>query len=420
MSSPIQPASDVALFVLESEGVFFSDPDQEIRAFNAPATWVWCGLEEGLSPDELADAYVQRFDTPRERAGRIVRDLLLDWRKRGYLRGPTPQPRELREARAPRRGIRAPLRVAAEPAPAGASPARPARRRGPTRGSRLNPCATLARRYRLLDCGFWIRFETRLQESRIHPVLAHLQAEGACDVELEVRQAGAGAMLLQGPVPTQRCASPEGLAPMVKAAIWEIAVNRHRYFMEIHAGVVSDGDSCVLLPGAPGSGKSTLTAALVASGYQYLSDEVALLQEHTLNVRPLPLALTVKAGSLPLLSQLYPGLRKLRTHIRQDDRVVRYLAPPGRVMADPQRDQPVTRIVFPRVAEETRLRRISRPDALQRLLRECLVLPEWLDADKVRRLVCWMRAVDCYDLSVSSLADAVSAIRCTAPDRNVA
>jgi hypothetical protein len=418
VSSPIQLADDVSLFVLESQGVFFSGPDQEIRAFNTPATYIWCSLEEGLGPDEIADAYAERFDTPWDEARGRVAKLVREWQSHGYLKGSASEPFEPRERVAPPRGVRAPF-AAAE---LGASQASGGwtrgsarlRRRGPGLRSRLNPSAALARRYRLLDTGFWVRFETRVQESRIHPVLAHLEAEGACDVELEIRRAGAGAVLLQHSVATERCESLDCLAPMVKAAVWEIAVNRHRYFMEIHAGVVSDGDACILLPGAPGSGKSTLTAALIASGFQYLSDEVALLQEETLNVRPLPLALTVKAGSVPLLSRLHPGLRERRTHVRQDERVVRYLNPPADALADPTRDQPVSRIVFPRVGPETRLRSITRPDALQRLLRECLVLPEWLDADKVRRLVVWMRSVECFELSVASLEEAVEAIRQTA------
>ena len=42
-----------------------------------------------------------------------------------------------------------------------------------------------------------------------------------------------------------------------------------------HAGAVSDGRTAVLLPAASNHGKSTLTAALVRDGLQYLTDEAA-------------------------------------------------------------------------------------------------------------------------------------------------
>ena len=45
----------------------------------------------------------------------------------------------------------------------------------------------------------------------------------------------------------------------------------------VHAGVVGIGGSALLLPGAPGAGKSTLVAALLRAGAEYASDEFAVL-----------------------------------------------------------------------------------------------------------------------------------------------
>lgn len=45
----------------------------------------------------------------------------------------------------------------------------------------------------------------------------------------------------------------------------------------LHAGAVRRGDRCVILPGKSGNGKSTLTAWLVANGWQYLTDELVFL-----------------------------------------------------------------------------------------------------------------------------------------------
>ena len=63
--------------------------------------------------------------------------------------------------------------------------------------------------------------------------------------------------------------------------------------------------------------------------------------------------------------------------------------------------------MFPRVAGETTLRPLRRTRALQRLLGQCLVLPAPLDEAKVLRLVRWMRGLYCYELSMSSLSEAV-------------
>ena len=57
---------------------------------------------------------------------------------------------------------------------------------------------------------------------------------------------------------------------------WVISNHAHRYLM-IHAAVVAKDGRAAILPGPPGSGKSTLSAALVHRGWRLLSDELALV-----------------------------------------------------------------------------------------------------------------------------------------------
>jgi len=45
----------------------------------------------------------------------------------------------------------------------------------------------------------------------------------------------------------------------------------------LHAGAVYKDDSCIILPGKSGNGKSTLTSWLIMNGYQYLTDELLFL-----------------------------------------------------------------------------------------------------------------------------------------------
>lgn len=50
----------------------------------------------------------------------------------------------------------------------------------------------------------------------------------------------------------------------------------------IHAGAVTTGRGCLLFPGSHGSDKTTFTASLIAAGFGFLSDEIVLLEPHTL------------------------------------------------------------------------------------------------------------------------------------------
>jgi len=365
----LEPAPGIEVERLGDEGVLYAHAEQQILGLNAPAAFVWYGIERGLSAERVTATFAKRFQVSPAEAALRVSSLLREWIGRGWL-------------------------LPAPPAP---------RRRFARSG-----------RYRLLGTTFRLRCATRAQHSLVHPALAHLEvADGtAPDVALDLLADGTGHAVLEDGRETDRCASLEALTPLVKASFWRLAVNRRRYFLQIHAAVLMRAGRCVLLPAEAGSGKSTLAAGLAATGFRYLSDEAALLELPSLRVRPVPLALTVKPGSVPLLEPWYPGLGALPAHRREDGKTVRYLEPPRRArLRDPDRSYPVAALVFPRVAPRTRLRALPRAEALRRLLAQCLVLPEDLDAERVRLLVAWLRGLRCFELESGPLPQAMAAVR---------
>lgn len=93
---------------------------------------------------------------------------------------------------------------------------------------------------------------------------------------------------------------------------WHInaeAARRTGDFLLFHAGAVSRNGSGVVLPGASGTGKTTLVAGLVVAGYDYLSDEAAAIDPVSGMLYPYPKALTLKSD---LLFDLYPHLEPNR------------------------------------------------------------------------------------------------------------
>lgn len=57
---------------------------------------------------------------------------------------------------------------------------------------------------------------------------------------------------------------------------WCIASTCHQYLL-LHAAVLAKEGRAIVMPAAPGSGKSTLSAHLALSGWRLLSDELALI-----------------------------------------------------------------------------------------------------------------------------------------------
>jgi len=477
-------ARDVALFVLDDEGVFFSESRRELSLFNTPATLVWCLLEEGQTVSEITQAYRDAFGLEEQEASRHVGTILQRWFGLGYITEPASLPGDevplttalaqvltnarLRSLfRQSPSGVAEALRVSREeldtfialdPDELDAQAEDVARHRSASMGrgtasggtalerdgvpdadtrdsssasseEAANPGAAArpGRRYRLLTTTFEIRVSSDDEArgapehssalgDRIHDALAHLECldGSAPDVELELRPSSAGGWtIFDEDLPVAPCRGTEDVVPAMKLLLRETAVNRHPFLVSVHAGVVSFGDGCVLLPASAGSGKTTLTAALIRSGATYFSDEIALLEEGTLAVRPVPLALTIKDGSVAPLRALYPEIDTLTPHVREDYVRVRYLSPPAESLPADDTPQPVRWIVFPRYTEGagTELRPLTRPAALRRLLDESFLPLEQLDRRKVESLVQWMRTVECFELPLSSLDEAVPILR---------
>jgi hypothetical protein len=381
---PPKPADGVHLFLLDGDGILFSEPRQELHALNHSAAFIWCCLEEGLDPDAIGTMLIGRFGLAETEARRFVADSLGQWRDLGLLAG------------------------AGEPIVAPSRAAVPAGRREPERPERD---FVEQRCYCLLDTTLRLRCTEPAQMALIHPVLAHLAVEDcAADVMLDIFAAPEGHRLCRASEILGGVAL-DGLAPLVKSQVWLIAINRARYFLYFHAGVIGIGDACLLLPASSGSGKSVLTAALVHSGLDYLSDEAALLVRDGLAIRPLPLSLAVKSDGWSLLEPLFPALALLPIHRREDGKLIRYLPPPAPA---PNRDSWTARwLIFPRYAPDvvTELRPLPRVEALRRLLAECLAIPAALDRQNIADLVGWIDGLDCFELPNSSLPEAVSLIR---------
>jgi len=89
---------------------------------------------------------------------------------------------------------------------------------------------------------------------------------------------------------------------------WCISVYMHRYLL-IHSATLEKDGELILLPGTPGSGKSTLCAALSARGWRLFSDEIALIDPQTLETFPLPRPINLKNASIEIIRQFAPGLQ---------------------------------------------------------------------------------------------------------------
>lgn len=86
---------------------------------------------------------------------------------------------------------------------------------------------------------------------------------------------------------------------------WCVSSHAHRYLM-IHAAVVEKDGYAAILPAPPGSGKSTLCAALVTRGWRLLSDELALVRLSDGKIVPVPRPVSLKNASIDIIKSYSP------------------------------------------------------------------------------------------------------------------
>jgi len=86
---------------------------------------------------------------------------------------------------------------------------------------------------------------------------------------------------------------------------WCISGYSHQYLI-IHAAVIERNGKALILPGEPGSGKSTLCASLIHEGWRLLSDELTLIDCNSGAVVPVPRPVSLKNESIELIASSYP------------------------------------------------------------------------------------------------------------------
>lgn len=86
---------------------------------------------------------------------------------------------------------------------------------------------------------------------------------------------------------------------------WCVAAHSHQYLV-IHAAVVEKEGRAAVLPGPPGSGKSTLCAALVTRGWRLLSDELALFDMNSNLLYGMCRPVNLKNASIDIIKRFSP------------------------------------------------------------------------------------------------------------------
>jgi len=191
---------------------------------------------------------------------------------------------------------------------------------------------------------------------------------------------------------------------------WAIAHRFNRHLL-LHAGVVERDEHAVLLPALPGSGKSTLTAALANRGFRLLSDEFGVVRLSDTALLPLLRPTALKNESIDVMRRFAPGLPLGPTFPKTRKGAVAHLAPSAESVAKRNVPARAALILFPNFTRgaSIELEPIQKARAFLKLSTNSFNY-ELLGAEAFDAVTNLVTTCECYRLRFGDLEQAVATI----------
>ena len=215
---------------------------------------------------------------------------------------------------------------------------------------------------------------------------------------------------VEGRRPHEDMPASQALAVLEWGINLVIAMRAHCFLM-LHSAVLERNGVGLLLPAAPGFGKSTLCAALAHRGWRLLSDEFGLARPGSCCFESVPRPIALKNESIDVMRAFAPdaiigpsvhGTRKgTVAHVKAPSSSVEKQAIPATVKL----------VVFPRWQEGVSLEldALSRSDGFMMVAMNAFNY-ELLGEAGFNTVANIIKESDCYRLKYSDLDEAISAI----------
>ena len=189
---------------------------------------------------------------------------------------------------------------------------------------------------------------------------------------------------------------------------WCVTTHAFEY-LTLHAAVVERGGRAAILPAPPGSGKSTLCAALIHRGWRLLSDELALVSLHDGRLSALARPVSLKNRSLDVMRRFEPSVVfSAETQDTSKGTVAHMKVPRDQLR---RMDEPALPawVVFPRYVADAppKLTPHDKADAMIELGRNSFNYSV-LGRAGFDALAGLVTACDCFDFSYGHLDDAIA------------
>lgn len=187
---------------------------------------------------------------------------------------------------------------------------------------------------------------------------------------------------------------------------WCITTRAHQ-FLIFHAGTIEKNGKVIAMPAEQGSGKSTLTAAMVYSGWRLFSDELALISLEDELVYPCTRPINLKNNSIEVINNFVDNA--VFSTIAKDTHkgTVALLKPPTDSVKRMHEPAPLHCIVFPKYIPDSKakLTPINQIQAFEQLIEHSFNY-HILGEEGFHLIANILNTVSCYQFEYSDFEEA--------------
>ena len=267
--------------------------------------------------------------------------------------------------------------------------------------------------YKINQICFYVEYETADAEWYNHPKFEHLEIKPCEEYHHYFRVEDSGEIMTLW-VNDENTGSWEKAENHFLSGKFSMQVIQKIYDKEekewmgvFHAAGISNGKECILFFGDSGNGKSTLSAILMANGFDVLSDDFLPVESETGLVYRFPAALSIKKQAYDIVMSFYPELANMGEYENLAfGKTYRYLPPQNTEL----NGVPCKAIVHVKYDSkvEFQLEKIKPEDAFIHLVPD-----SWIHNNEgnVQQFIHWFSQLDHYQLIYSNNEKMVSAVQ---------
>jgi hypothetical protein len=269
------------------------------------------------------------------------------------------------------------------------------------------PPPKITKHYNFGDANFTVNYSSNALLQHLHPHLEHGSLDTIMDVNTVIDIFEAGNLLylfnnkfFVGSYEIENFHFLQGKFSM--ELLTSIYNNTEADWMAtFHASTVCNDKEAIMIIGDSGHGKSTLSAILMAHGWDLLADDFTPMLANNQQLYRFPAAISIKKGAFELMSSLFEDFKTLEPKMSSSKPISIKFLPPLQPFKTSQKNFECHKIVKVKYAADitSELKECTPEDILQTFIPDSWISPQ---PEHSKGFLNWLGRLKFYELSYSN------------------